>query len=230
MSSRRSCLIVLAVASAALMFGAAGCHKSAVLDANAQTAQTDNLAPTDATQAASTDEPQQASNPATQQNYQSPARAQQRPQDQNYSSGARSSSYRRLETHRIRTIPTPTTGIQATASRSSRRNSPHRNCRHIHNLNAPAMAICGRPGTGVTPPRATTGCRELGCCLLKWAICGLRDIGELTAVGIATITASGVHTSVTTVALTMGSATAELATKVAIGAGVVSTITAPSTM
>jgi WXXGXW repeat (2 copies) len=86
-SSKASSLIVLAVASILLMFGLAGCKKNDTQDASAQSqaAQTDNLAPTDGTQAASTNDQQQPANQATQQNYQQPAPAQQDSQNRNYS-------------------------------------------------------------------------------------------------------------------------------------------------
>ncbi len=75
MSNKVSSLIVLAAASIALTFGVAGCNKANVQDngAQSQPAQTDNLAPTDGTQAAGTNDQQQPESQATQQNYQQPA-------------------------------------------------------------------------------------------------------------------------------------------------------------
>ncbi len=74
MSSKVSSLIVLAAVSIALTFGVAGCKKNDTQDTSAQSqpALTDNLAPTDGTQATGTNDQQQPANQATQQNYQQP--------------------------------------------------------------------------------------------------------------------------------------------------------------
>ncbi len=104
MSNRVSSVIVLAAASVALTFGVAGCNKINNQDNGAQTqpAQTDNLAPTDGTQATGTNYQQQPANQVPQQNAQQPVPAQQASsgpaeqpssQNQNYSSNESDANY-----------------------------------------------------------------------------------------------------------------------------------------
>ena len=104
MPSKISDLIILATASIAMTFGVAACNKSNVQDtsAQAQPAQTDNLAPTDGTQASGANYQQQPATQAPQQNYQQPAPAQQTSSapavqqaspDQNYSDSDSSAGY-----------------------------------------------------------------------------------------------------------------------------------------
>ena len=104
MPSKISNLIILATASIAMTFGVAACNKSNVQDtsAQAQPAQTDNLAPTDGTQASGANYQQQPATQAPQQNYQQPAPAQQTSSapavqqaspDQNYSDSDSSAGY-----------------------------------------------------------------------------------------------------------------------------------------
>src|SRR5271165_4355019 len=108
-----SSLIVLATASIALTFGVAGCSKTNTPDTSAQSqpaqtdqsqdaAATDNLAPTDGTQAADVNAQQQPVSQAPQPYYQQPARVrhtsshravQQVPQDQYYSNNDYSADY-----------------------------------------------------------------------------------------------------------------------------------------
>jgi hypothetical protein len=54
-------------------------------------------------------------------------------------------------------------------------------CRNIRSQTAPVMAICGRPDIGAMLLRATIGCRAPGRGRRKWATCGRRDIGDLSA-------------------------------------------------
>src|ERR1035441_8326063 len=97
-------------------------------------------------------------------------------------------------------------------------------------MTAPAMAICGRPDIGAMLLRATIGCPAPGRGRLKWASCGRRDIGDLSAVGTAITMVIGADISATTAALTMDSATSESAIRAGTGTEIVSTITVPSTM
>jgi len=127
------------------------------------------------------------------------------------------------------TTPATTTSTVTMASPCFRHKSPHQSCRNIRSLNAPAMAISGRPDTGAMHPGVTTGSQAPGRNRLKWATCGPRDIGDFMAAGIVITTVHGVSMSATTVALTMDSAMAEPATRAGTGADAASIITAPST-
>jgi hypothetical protein len=128
------------------------------------------------------------------------------------------------------TTQSTTTKTAATASPCFRHKSPHQNCRNIRSLNAPAMAISGRPDIGAMHPGVTTGSLAPGRNRLKWAICGPLDIGDFMAAGIVITMVHGVNTSATTAALTMDSAMAEPATRAGTGADAASTTTGPSTM
>ena len=101
-----SSFIVLAAASIALTFGLAGCSKTTAQTQPAQTDQqgaaTDNLAPTDGTQATYANTQEQPVSQAPQQTYQQPAPAQQTSsapaveeaaQNQNYSNDEPSAGY-----------------------------------------------------------------------------------------------------------------------------------------
>ena len=115
--------------------------------------------------------------------------------------------------------------IPATANQSSKPSSPRLSSRNIRSQIAPAMAICGLLDIGAMLPRATTGCPAPGRGPLKWAICGRRDIGDLSAAGTAITTAFGAGISATTAALTTDSVTSESGIRAGTGTATVSTTT-----
>src|SRR5271165_3356296 len=97
MSNKVSSLIILAAASIALTFGFAGCNKTDIAENGAQSqpaqadqsqAATDNLAPTDGTQATGANAQQQPVSQAQQQSYQQPAPVQQRASRRQYYSNS----------------------------------------------------------------------------------------------------------------------------------------------
>ena len=157
-----SSFIVLAAASIALTFGFAGCSKTNTPDTSAQSqpaqtdqsqqaAATDNLAPTDGTQAtyANTQQHTGKSGAAAKLSAACAGAAHFFPIE-------RCSRSRRTRTIPI-TTTTPNTRIRVTASPCFRHSKPRRHCRNIRSLPSPAMATCGRPDIGAMLPRATSG-------------------------------------------------------------------------
>ena len=94
---------------------------------------------------------------------------------------------------------------------------------------APAPTISGLLDIGLLILQsAITGFRERGYLLHTSEPCGRRDTGASWAVATAGTTGIGAHTSASTAASTMATATSEPVTKVVIGIVAPSTTTAPS--
>src|SRR6202789_1688926 len=108
----------------------------------------------------------------------------------------------------------------AMGNRYSKRSKRRQRCRNIRSRIALAMAIYGRRVTGAMLRKATTGFRARGPGRLKWDSCGRRDIGDLSAAGIAITMGFGVGISATTAGLITDSATSESDTKAGTGTAI----------
>src|SRR6516164_8840513 len=99
----------------------------------------------------------------------------------------------------------------------------------MRSLFARVRATSGHQVTGHgTRLTVTTGCLVHGCCRPSWARFGPRVTGAGTTAGLAGMPATGDQRSDSMVALTMASATSELAMRAAIGTMASSTTTAQS--